>query len=78
MSKHSITLKREGMRGFLSDQSVGTDALNALSSIPGIDDLEIVDETDERVILTYTWVGTSKFWKTDERLLQFGLSCVDD
>jgi len=77
MTKHSIVLRREGVKGFLSDQSIGTDALNALQSIPGVSNPNIVDESDERVELTYDWVGEEKFWHTDEHLLKFGLACVD-
>jgi len=78
MMKHSIVLRREGIKGFLSDQkSIGTDAFNALQSIPGVSNPTIVDESDEQVELTYDWVGEEKFWHIDEHLLKFGLGRVD-
>ena len=77
MSKHSITLKREGVQGFLSSQRIGTDALNALLSIPGVENPEIVSESTELVELTYNWVGEGQFLETSEHLLKFGLSRAD-
>lgn len=77
MSKHSITLKREGVQGFLSSQSIGTDALNALLSVPGVENPEIVSESTELVKLTYDWIGEGRFWETSEHLLKFGLSRAD-
>ena len=76
MSKHSITLKRNGMRGFLSSQRIGTDGINALLSIPGVEDPEIVGESDEQVELTYSWVGDGEFLETCEYLAKFRLACV--
>lgn len=77
MSEHSITLKRKGVQGFLSTQRIGTDALNALLSIPGVENPEIVSESNEQVELTYSWVGDGKFWETENHLLEFGLARAD-
>ncbi len=77
MTRHSIVLRREDVKGFLSDQSIGTDALNAMVSIPGVTNPEIVKESDEQVEVTYDWVGEEKFWRIDEHLLKFGLARVD-
>jgi hypothetical protein len=77
MSKHSITLKRDGIKGFFSNQSVGTDALNALLSIPGVENPEIISDSNDQVELTYSWIGDDKFWETDEQLAKFGLARVD-
>ena len=77
MSKHSITLKRDGTKGFLSPQSIGTDAFNALQSIPGVEEVEIMGESNEQVELTYSWGDDGKFWETDELLAKFGLARVD-
>lgn len=77
MQRYSITLKRYGMRGFLSRHSIGTDAINALRSIPGVDEVEIACESAEQVELIYSWVGKNKFWETDERLEKFGLARID-
>jgi hypothetical protein len=77
VSKHSITLKRDGIKGFLSSQSIGTDARNALLSIPGLEEAEVVSESNLQVELTYSWAGDGKFWETDEYLAKFGLARVD-
>ena len=73
MSKHSITLKRDGT----SHQTVGTDGFNALQSIQGVEEVEIMNESDEQVELTYLWCGDGKFWETDEHLAKYGLARVD-
>ena len=78
MSRHSIVLIRAGVAGFLSDQSIGTDALNAMQSIPGVKDPRIVSESEKRVEITYDWGGKQKFWHTDEYLRKFGLESADE
>jgi len=77
MSRHSITLRREGARGFLSDQRIGTDALNALLALQGVADPEVVDESNEQVELTYTWLGDDKFWETSTHFERYGLVRVE-
>jgi len=77
MPRHSIILKREGVEGFLSDQRIGTDALNAMQSIPGVENPEIITESDDQVGLTYDWTGDGPFWKTGEYLRKFGLARAD-
>jgi hypothetical protein len=78
MSKHSIILRRDNsIGGSISNQSVGTDALNAMQSIPGVTNPQIVSESDEQVELTYDWVGIGMFWETDEYLKKFGLARAD-
>lgn len=76
MPRYSITLKRQGMNGFLSSQRIGTDAFNALSSIPGLEDPEIVSESDEQVEITYSWVRDGNFDRIDEYLERYGLARV--
>lgn len=73
MSKHSITLKRDGT----SHQTVGTDGFNALQSIQGVEEVEIMSESNEQVELTYSWGDDGKFWEADERLAEYGLARVD-
>ena len=77
MSKHLITLRRYGMKGFLSKQRIGTEALNALHAIPGVEEPEVVSESNEQVELTYSWVGDSKFLEINNHLERFGLVRVD-
>jgi len=77
MPKHDITLERDGVKGFLSNQEIGTDALNALSSIDGVDDIEIVWETEDKIQLSYRWTGKEAFWCTGDVLAQYGLKRTD-
>jgi hypothetical protein len=49
MSKYYITLKREGINEFLSANEIGADALNALNTIPGVVNVEIINESKDRV-----------------------------
>jgi len=62
--------------GVMSGQSVGTDALNALAAISGVDNVELVRESEEQAELSYTWHGDEKFWERDEHLAKFGLVYV--
>lgn len=39
----------------LSTNTIGTDGLNALLSIPGVSDPEIVEESNDYVIISYLW-----------------------
>lgn len=78
MPKHTIVLRREGIQGFLSTQSLGTDAYNAMTSIPGVSNPEIVKESDKLVEIAYEWTGKGKFWQTGEHLLKFGLARADN
>ena len=77
MYKHTITLKRDGMKGFLSRQRIGTDVINALNAISGVKEPEIVSESNEQVKLTYSWVDDGNFMKIDDQLAGFGLARVE-
>lgn len=77
MENHTITLERHGVNGFLSGQTIGTDALNALNKIPGVTSSEIISETESQVQISFTWDGKGEFWRTSEVLSQQGLRRVD-
>jgi hypothetical protein len=78
MSKSLIVLGRGGVEGFLSQQSIGTNALNAMASIQWVTNPEIIEESDEQVKLTFNWVGEENFyWLIDEQLVKYGLVLVD-
>ncbi len=77
MSKHSITLQRSGINGFLSTQTIGTDALNALHTISIINDVQIVRESNDQVELTYSLVGDGNPINIGDILDKFGLARVD-
>jgi hypothetical protein len=66
MIKFSIVLTRGGVEGFLSHQSIGTNAVNAMASIQWVANPEIIEESDEQVKLPFNWVGEENFlWRID-------------
>lgn len=76
MTRHRICLGRT-TGFFVSNNSLGTDALNAMSAVPGAEDLEIEQESDDEVEISYVWTSTEKFWTTEEHLAKFGLRRLD-
>lgn len=74
----NISLTRSGPAGFLSSQSIGTDALNALNSIKGLSAPQIVHESESIVKITYLWSLDEKFDKANEVLYEFGLRIADE
>jgi hypothetical protein len=76
MTRHKIRIGRT--TGFyLSNNSLGTDALNAIAAIPGTTDLEIESESDNEVEISYVWTSPDKFWTTEEHLAKYGLRRLD-
>jgi len=72
MTRHKIHIGRTN--GFwVSDNTLGTDALNALASIPGLTDMEVEHESDHEVEISYMWTGTEEFRCTGEHLERRGL-----
>ena len=39
----------------VSTNSIGTDALNSLGRIPGVSNLELVEESDDHAVINYAW-----------------------
>lgn len=81
MDKHQITVERDdSIQGFMSTQSVATDALNALSNIPGVSDPDIIDEhlqPADRITVSFSWDACQRqFETTNEHLAKFGLRRV--
>ncbi len=52
MTRYSITLERNGL-GHMPTTRIGTDALNAIASIPGTDDIQIESESESQVEISY-------------------------
>ena len=75
MIRQSITLVRDNL-GFLSTNEIGTDGLNAISSIPGTADIQIESESESQVEISYVWTATEKIWNTQEYLSKFNLCRV--
>jgi len=63
MHRHSINIERNDF-GTLARNSLGTDALNAISSIPGTHDVRIEEDGDKLVVISYTWSGPGDFHDT--------------
>jgi len=70
--RHTVTVLRlpESLRG---PDEIETDALNGISSVPGVTEAEIEKADDDSVTLSYVWLGSEQFQTTDEHLRQFGL-----
>jgi hypothetical protein len=76
MTRHKIRIGRA--TGFwVSNNTLGTDALNALAAISGVSDLEVEHESEDEVEISYAWSGTEKFWTTGEHLERLGLRRLD-
>ena len=73
-----IGLVRAGMQGFMSDQSIGTDALNAMSTMPGVKNPEIVSESENQATISYDWIGKEPFMQADKHLLRYGLKRINN
>lgn len=73
--RYSITLLRDNLNPKPNNSTLGTDALNALSSIPGVIDLEILSESEEEVVITYEYtLADNKFLELNIHLYKFNLS----
>ena len=76
MKKDAIVLIRDNRNtiGLLSKNSLSTDALAAIESIPGTKDVEIINVSEkEEVEISYVWIGKEKIWNTDEYLSKYGV-----
>lgn len=76
MSRHSIKLERNEL-GALSSNTIGTDGMNAISSIPGTADVRVESETEIEVVISYGFDGP-KFWERDTHLAKYHLRKKDN
>lgn len=78
MRKNKITLERDfkNLNGFLSDQSLSTDAFNAISSIPGTKDVEILNESEGEVEISYVWTKSEGILDTALYLSKYGCTVI--
>jgi hypothetical protein len=76
MARHTIKVARS-TGFFVSNNTIGTDALNAISAILGTAELEIMKEFDDEVELSYLWTSSEKFWQIEEHLAKYGLRRID-
>ena len=75
MERYRIVIVRAAV--FTSSSSLATDALNAVSTIPGTSDVQIDRESDHEVELSYEWASTDKFWETGVHLDKYGVRRAD-
>lgn len=75
MSKQIVKIVRS-QTGSMSPNSLGTDALAGVSTIPGVSSAEITAESDAEVTLSYDWDGRADFQATDEHLAKFHVQKV--
>lgn len=75
MQTHSIILVRDNRNpiGFQSRNSLSTDAFSAIESIPGIKDVQIINESGNEVEISYVWTEKEKIWNTNEYLSKYGV-----
>ena len=68
------TIKFVRLPESLSDATTGTDSLNTLRGIPGVIDPQVVEETEEHAVVSYTWEAEcDRYELTDELARTFGL-----
>lgn len=75
MSKQTVKIVRS-QTGGISPNSLGTDALAGVSTIPGVSSAEITTESVAEVTLSYDWDGRADFQATDEYLAKFHVQKV--
>lgn len=76
MTRYKIRIGRT--TGFyVSNNSLGTDALNAMAAVPGASDLELESASDDEVEISYVRTSPEKFLMTEEHLGKYGLRRLD-
>ncbi len=76
MARHKIRIGRT-TEFYVSNNSLGTDAWNAIAAIPGTIDLRIERESDDEVEISYVWTLSEKFSMTEEHFAKHGLRRLD-
>lgn len=75
MERHRIVIVRAEV--FSSSNSLGTDALNAVATIPGATHVQMERESDHEVEVSYEWMSPDKFWETEVHLAGYGVRRAD-
>ena len=70
MKRHTIEIERNAFGNF-AQNTLGTDALNAIASIPGTDDIQIEEEGNEVVVISYLWTARDDFEDTATVLAKY-------
>lgn len=74
MKKHTVTLVRDATSPAITNNSVGTDAHNAISTIPHCENIELTSEDETSATVSFTYPdGANDFQETENHLSRFGL-----
>jgi len=76
MNRHKLVVKRNAL-GQMSTNNIVTDALNAMSEIPGVIEARIEAENNEQVEISYGYTLNDKFWDTVTHLAKYNLVRVN-
>jgi hypothetical protein len=76
MTRYKIVVKRNAL-GQMAQNTIGTDALNAILNIPGVADVRIEAEDDEQVEITYSYTLNENYGDLVTHLAKFGLERVN-
>jgi hypothetical protein len=79
MTRHRIVIRRTalGQQIAAHNTTIGTDAYNAWSSVPGVTDVCIEADDGAQVEISYSYTLKDKFMDTVTYLAKFGLERVD-
>ena len=77
MTRHKMVVRRNALGQIAAQNTIGTDAFNAVSTIPGFADVHIDAEKDEQVEISYIYTLNGKFLDTERHLSNFYLERVD-
>lgn len=76
-----IVVRRNPRSAYISSQTVGTDAVNALWRVPGVEEVELLEESDVdaeggQAKLAYAYASSERYMAIDTHLDKFGLERV--
>lgn len=78
---YEIRVRRNPRSSHISSQTAGTDAVNAMWRVPGVEDVELLEESEEdsengQARLSYMYASGERFTTIDTHLDAFGLERV--
>lgn len=76
MTRHKIVIRRNAQGQISAKNTIGTDAFNAWSTIPGVTDVCIEIDDGAQAEISYIYTLNNKFMDTDTYLAKFNLERV--
>ena len=74
MNKYTVTLLRDQLSTVITNNSIGTDAFNAVSTIPFCADVTVLNEADDSARIEFKYPsGAPQFLDTGTHLAKFAL-----